>query len=56
MWSHRNKKLEGLIQGQRIQNAKNKKREVLEAYSKAIGEERQEWLILLEEFLNKSGL
>lgn len=48
----RNKKLEGLIQGENIQDAKSKKKEVLEAY----GEEGQDWMPLLETFLKKSGL
>lgn len=52
----RNKKLEGLIQGQRIQDAKNKKKEVLEAYGDVLGEEGQNWIPMLESFLVKSGL
>lgn len=52
----RDKKLEGMIQGQRIQDAKNRRGKVSEAYSKAIGEEGKNWLGLLEEFLKKSGL
>jgi hypothetical protein len=46
----RDKKLEGMIQGQRIQDAKKIKEDVLEAYIKAIGEEGKDWLVLLEEF------
>ncbi len=52
----RDKKLEGIIQGQRIQDAKNKRGEVLEAFNKAIGEEGKDWLVLLEKFLETSGL
>lgn len=52
----RNKKLEGMIQGQRIQEAKSKKKELLEAYGEMIGEEEQAWIPLLEDFLEKSGL
>ncbi len=48
----RDKKLEGIIQGQRIQDAKNRKGEALKEYSKAIGDEGKDWLVLLEEFLN----
>lgn len=52
----RNKKLEGLIQGQRIQDAKIKKKEVLKAYGDVLGEDGQEWITMLETFLEKSGL
>lgn len=52
----RDKKLEGLIQGQRIQDAKRNKKEVIAAYSDAVGEEGQDWILLLERFLGKSGL
>jgi hypothetical protein len=52
----RDKKLEGLIQGQKIQDAKSKKKEVLEAYGKVIGEDGHDWIPLLEKFLEKSGL
>lgn len=52
----RDKKLEGIIQGQRIQDAKRNKKEVITAYSDAVGEDGQEWIILLERFLGKSGL
>lgn len=52
----RDKKLEGLIQGHKIQDAKRNKKEVIAAYSNAVGEDGQEWLLLLERFLDKSGL
>lgn len=52
----RDKKLEGLIQGHKIQDAKRNKKEVIAAYSDAIGEDGQEWILLLEIFLEKSGL
>ena len=52
----RDKKLEGRIQGQRIQDAKNKKKEVLKAYGDVLGEEGQSFLPLLETFMEKSGL
>ncbi len=52
----RDKKLEGMIQGQRIQDAKSKKKEILEEYSNVLGEEGWGWIPLLETFLEKSGL
>lgn len=52
----RDKKLEGIIQGQRIQDAKRSNKEVIAAYSDAVGEDGQDWIILLERFLGKSGL
>lgn len=52
----RDKKLEGLIQGQRIQDAKIKKKEVLKAYGDVLGEDGKEWITMLETFLEKSGL
>lgn len=52
----RDTKLEGMIQGQRIQDAKNKKKEVLKAYGDVLGEEGKGFLPLLETFMEKSGL
>lgn len=52
----RDKKLEGIIQGHKIQEAKSKRLDVLKAYGEVIGEEGKNWLSLLEKFLEKSGL
>lgn len=52
----RDKKLEGLIQGHRIQDAKSNKKAVIAAYSDAVREEGQDWILLLEKFLEKSAL
>lgn len=52
----RDNKLEGIIQGHRIQEAKSKKMDVLKAYGDVLGEEGKNWLPLLETFLKKSGL
>lgn len=52
----RERKLEGIIQGQRIQEARTRKKQVIEAYGNLMGEDAKDWIILLDEFLDKSGL
>ena len=49
----RDKKLEALLQGQKIQEAKSRHEAVLSAYGEAAG---AGWSSLLEAFLTKSGL
>ena len=52
----RDRKLEGIIQGQRIQEARSRKNKVIDEYMGLLGDVGKEWLPLIEKFLNVSGL
>lgn len=52
----RDKQLEGLVQGQKIMDARQKKTVVLEEYGKLLGTMEHPWITLIERFMTKSGL